>query len=107
MVYGVSLRYKESANVRCCCDASCYHRSQSSDSILLTSSCVYVCDERSAEWCAMDVLPNSDLPQLLNERNADFSLPQSSPEPSCSLTHVAPVPATLRRPTMLTNRSWT
>ena len=75
MVYGVSLRYKESANVRCCCDASCYHRSQSSDSILLTPARVYVCNERSAEWCAMDVLPNSDLPQLLNERNADFSLP--------------------------------
>ena len=107
MVYGVSLRYKESANVRCCCDASCYHRSQSSDSILLTPSCVYVCNERSAEWCAMDVLPNSDLPELLNERNADFSPPYSSPEPSCSFAHVAPVPATLRRPTMLTSRSWT
>ena len=64
MVYGVSLPYKESANVRCCCDASCYHRSQPIGLIPLTSAHVYVCNECSAEWCAMDVLPNSDLPQL-------------------------------------------
>ena len=50
MVYGVSLRYKESANVRCCCDASCYPRSQSIGLIPLTSARVYVCNERSAEW---------------------------------------------------------
>ena len=50
MVYGVSLPYKESANVRCCCDASCYHRSQSIGLIPLTSARVYVCNECSAEW---------------------------------------------------------
>ena len=63
MVYGVSLRYKESANVRCCCGALCYHRSQPSDSIPLTPARVYVCNERSAEWSAMDVLPNSPTAQ--------------------------------------------
>ena len=73
MLYGVSLRYKESANVsRIAVRMPAMHGCESLGLVRKRlTHCAYVLlSGHSVEWCALDVLPNLDLPNCPTAQHA-------------------------------------